>query len=165
MHSFFYIEILNISGNLITGNTFPSNFDSEELITFDASFNVIDDAFNISALYGLMNIENLYMAGCSIKATLPDDISELQNLVILDLDANVFISGTIPASLGDIPTLSEIYLGTNLLEGSLPTELGQLLNLTILDVQINFLTGVIPPELVGLPDLVINCEGNQIEGC
>jgi Leucine-rich repeat (LRR) protein len=165
LHYFFCKEFLNISRNQITADTFPTSFDSEELITFDASFNVINADFNISSFYGLINVENIHMAGCSIIASLPDDISELQNLITLDLDSNLFISGTIPASLGDIPSLSNIYLGSNLLEGFIPTELGQLLNLTNLELQLNSLTGVIPTELESLPNLVLNCEGNAIEGC
>ena len=106
------------------------------------------------------------MAGCSIVAALPDDISQLQNLVTIDLDSNLFLSGTIPASFGDIPSLENIYLGNNLLVGPIPTELGQLVNLTNLEVQTNFLTGTIPTEVEALPNLEnFNCGGNEIQGC
>jgi Leucine-rich repeat (LRR) protein len=106
------------------------------------------------------------MAGCSIIATLPEDISQLSNLVTIDLDSNLFLSGTIPPSLGDIPSLQNILLGSNLLVGSIPTELAQLSNLTSLELQVNFLTGIIPTELETLPNLEnFNCEGNTIEGC
>lgn len=106
------------------------------------------------------------MAGCSIIATLPEEISILQSLITLDLDSNLFLSGTIPASLGDIPTLENILLGSNLLEGTIPTQLAELVNLTTLELQMNFLTGTIPTEFETLTNLVtFNCEGNAIEGC
>ena len=159
-------EFLNVSRNAIIASAFPSRFGSPVLTTFDASFNPLDGPFNISSLYGLTGLQNVFMAGCSILATLPDDISALQNLVTLDLDSNLFLSGTIPSTLGDIPTLQSIYLGSNLLAGTIPSELAQLGNLTSLELQNNFLTGTIPPELGSLPTLVnFNCQGNTIEGC
>jgi Leucine-rich repeat (LRR) protein len=106
------------------------------------------------------------MAGCSIASTLPDDINDLQNLVTLDFDNNLSLSGTIPASLGEIASLQSILLGSNLLNGTIPTELAQIPNLTSLELQSNFLTGTIPTELEALPSLVnFNCTGNEIEGC
>ncbi|KAG7367059.1 RHS repeat-associated core domain containing protein [Nitzschia inconspicua] len=160
------LEFLNVSKNSINAADFPTRFGSPVLTTFDVSFNPLDGAFNISSLYGLTGLQNILMAGCSIVATLPDDISQLQNLVTLDFNNNLFLSGTIPASLGDIPSLQNILLGSNLLEGSIPADLARLANLTNLELQNNFLTGAIPPEIEALPNLVnFNCEGNTIEGC
>lgn len=160
------LEFLNVSGNAILADGFPTRFRSPVLTTFDASSINLVGPFNISNFYGLTGLQNLYLASCSIMATLPDDISELKNLVTLDLDGNLLISGTIPASLGSIPTLQSIYLGSNLLEGTIPAELAQLGNLTNLELQNNFLTGTIPPELQSLPTLTnFNCANNTIEGC
>jgi Leucine-rich repeat (LRR) protein len=159
-------EFLNVSGNAILNDGFPTRFESTVLTTFDASFNNLDGPFNISSLYGLSGLQNLYMTGCSINATLPDDINQLQNLITLDLNRSLTISGTIPAALGDIPSLQSIYLGSNLLRGTIPSELAQLANLTNLELQSNSLTGTIPPEIQSLPTLTnFQCEGNSIDGC
>jgi Leucine-rich repeat (LRR) protein len=159
-------EFLNVSSNAILNDGFPKRFGSTVLTTFDASFNNLDGPFNISSLYDLSGLQNLYMAGCSINASLPDDINQLQNLITLDLNSSLLLSGTIPASLGDIPSLQSIYLGSNLLTGTIPAELAQLANLTNVELQFNDLTGNIPSEIQSLPTLAnFNCEGNSIDGC
>lgn len=155
-----------MSGNAIINNDFPSRFGSTVLSTFDASLNPLEGEFNVSVFFGATNLQNLLMAGCSINATLPEDIDQLQNLITLDFENNLSISGPIPTALGAITSLENIFMGTNLLTGTIPTQLAQLVNLTNLELQFNTLTGAIPTEFENLPKLVnFNCEGNSVEGC
>ena len=103
------------------------------------------------------------MAACFVRSSLPDDISVLQSLVTLDLDSNLFLSGTIPSSLGEIPTLEKLLLASNELAGTIPSELAQLENLTILELQLNSLSGTIPTEFETLTNLQnFNYSGNSI---
>ena len=157
------IEILNVSQNAIGGDDFPSRFQSTALTTVDFSFNNLNTTFDLSSLTGLVNIQNIHMASCSIQSSLPNNISVLQSLATIDLDSNVFLEGTIPSSLGDISTLQKILLASNSLSGTIPVELAQLENLTIFELQFNSLTGTIPTEFGTLTNLeTFNTTGNNI---
>ena len=58
----------------------------------------------------------------------------------LDLNYNQ-LSGTIPAELGNLSSLTELELGGNQLSGTIPVELGNLTRLTTLDLNYNQLSG------------------------
>ena len=160
----FYLstEILNVSRNEIDGDTFPNRFQSTALKTLDLSFNNLNTTFNISSLTGLVNIQNIHMASCSVRSSLPDDISVLQSLVTFDFNNNLFLSGTIPSSFGEIASLEKLLLASNELTGTIPSELARLENLTILELQSNSLSGTIPAEFEKLTDLTFNYSGNSI---
>ena len=70
----------------------------------------------------------------------------------LDL-ASESLSGTIPASLGNLFELTELDLSNNSLTGSIPDEIGWLHNLDTLRLSGNSLTGCIP---LALKDVAIN---------
>jgi len=57
------------------------------------------------------------------------------------------LTGTIPASLGQLTKLSTLYFAYNSLTGTIPTTLGLLTNMEWMDVFDNQLTGTIPSEL------------------
>jgi len=63
------------------------------------------------------------------------------------------LSGRIPASLGDIPTLEWVRLDLNRLEGPLPPELANAAGLEELLLAGNRLTGPIPGEFTRLSAL------------
>ena len=90
-----------------------------------------------------------------------DSFQLLQDLVIVGCN----ITGTIPTTLGNMPTLELIDLSDNDLTGTLPTELGQIVGLRVLEVNGNKLTGTIPSELGMLTKLtLLNLGDNQITG-
>ena len=57
------------------------------------------------------------------------------------------LSGQIPAELGDLARLEELWLTANALNGEIPSELGALGSLEVLSLAVNRLTGLIPSEL------------------
>lgn len=63
------------------------------------------------------------------------------------------IAGTIPAALGDLPTLERLNLAHNELGGAIPAELGALARLKLLDLHANRLSGPIPAALTALSGL------------
>jgi hypothetical protein len=63
------------------------------------------------------------------------------------------LTGVIPAELGNLTSLEELYLHDNHLTGTIPAELGNLTNLDILLLDSNQLTGPIPTELMNLANL------------
>lgn len=70
----------------------------------------------------------------------------------LDLNDNT-LRGSIPAELGLLSNLEELFLYENDLTGPIPPELGNLANLSVLDLGNNNLTGSIPPVLGSLSNL------------
>ncbi len=82
----------------------------------------------------------------------------------LDLSRNN-LTGTMPAELGNLSSLTNLSLVYNQLTGAIPTELGSLSNLMRLYLTGNQLTGAIPPELGSLSNLeIIALAGNQLTG-
>ena len=63
------------------------------------------------------------------------------------------LNGRLPAHLGNLESLAQLYLQYNELSGPIPAELGSLANLKILNLWHNNLTGSIPPELARLTGL------------
>ena len=75
------------------------------------------------------------------------------------------LTGSIPASLGSLTALRELYLDDNQLTGSIPASLGSLMNLQRLDLSDNQLTGSIPDSLGNLTRLgYLGLFRNQLTG-
>jgi Leucine-rich repeat (LRR) protein len=63
------------------------------------------------------------------------------------------LTGNIPESIGNLDSLSKLYLGSNNLTGGLPVSIGKLVHLTILSLTSNQLTGTIPSSIGNLIEL------------
>ena len=75
------------------------------------------------------------------------------------------MSGPIPPELGQLSSLTSLWLASNQLSGPIPPELGQLSNLTTLVLHVNQLSGPIPRELGQLSSLTSLWLGwNQLSG-
>jgi hypothetical protein len=71
----------------------------------------------------------------------------------------------IPAELGQLGALADLYLGQNELSGAIPAELGQLGALAELSLSQNELSGPIPAELGQLGALThLYLDENQLTG-
>ncbi len=85
-------------------------------------------------------------------------------VVAIDLTGNN-LSGSIPASFGDLTAMFSIDLDDNNLTGTIPSSLGNLAELQYLSIILNKLSGPIPPELGNLSQLVwIRLSNNEITG-
>ena len=77
-----------------------------------------------------------------------------RRVVEINLDAKS-LSGSIPAELGNLASLTALNLSNNELSGSIPTQLGNLANLRFLFLYGNELSGPIPAALGKLASLVV----------
>ena len=75
------------------------------------------------------------------------------------------LSGQIPADLGRLGNLEELWLYTNALSGTIPSEMGSLANLTWLFVSGNNLSGQIPETLNNLSLDRLWLHKNDFTGC
>ncbi|MEM7800632.1 MAG: hypothetical protein AAF633_15670, partial [Chloroflexota bacterium] len=98
------------------------------------------------------HVTRLHLSFASLSGSIPSEIGNLPNLIMLDLEANT-LSGPIPAEIGNLSQLEQIYLEANRLTGEIPPNLGQLPNLIILSMSANNFTGEIPPSLGNLSAL------------
>ncbi|XP_065879470.1 receptor like protein 29-like [Euphorbia lathyris] len=111
----------------------------------------------------VLSIFNCFVAS---PATLPPSLFHASSsLEHLALNSNPNLSGSIPSTLGHIPSLRVLSLSQNNLHGSIPVELGSLVNLEQLDLSYNNLTGEIPEELGELERLeILDLSWNGLQG-
>lgn len=75
------------------------------------------------------------------------------------------LDGEIPAGLGDLSQLQNLYLAYSQLSGEIPPELGKLSQLVVLNLSGNQLSGEIPAELGSLSQLQwLILDNNQLSG-
>ncbi len=109
-------------------------------------------------------VAQIGLSNNNLTGTLPASLGNLSQLTILGLLGN-HIGGTIPASLGNLSNLKNLTLGSNNFSGEIPASLGNLSNLTYISVIYNSLSGAIPTSLGNLPNLlVLDLNYNSLNG-
>jgi len=99
-----------------------------------------------------------------LSGSVPAKLGNLSSLTSLSLRVNE-LSGSIPPEIGNLDNLVELELNSNQLSGSIPPEIGNLGNLVELELSSNQLSGSIPVELGNLPNLTyIRLESNLLSG-
>ena len=99
-----------------------------------------------------------------LSGSLPAELGELTSLSYLILYSNE-LSGLIPPELGQLANLDYLSLGNNNLSGPTPLELGKLENLGVLWLGGNSLSGSIPAELSNLDNLThLSLGSNSLSG-
>ena len=105
----------------------------------------------------------LELPGNNLSGTLPAALGTLTSLTTLDLSDNR-LSETIP-DLSALNQLQDLYLGDNQLSGTIPDWLGSLTGLQDLSLRDNRLTGPIPEDWDALNQLdVLYLDDNQLNG-
>ena len=113
---------------------------------------------------GTGRVTQIGLSNNNLTGTLPASLGNLSQLTILGLLGN-HIGGTIPASLGNLSNLKNLTLGSNNFSGEIPASLGNLSNLTYISVIYNSLSGPIPTSLGNLPNLlVLDLNYNSLNG-
>lgn len=109
---------------------------------------------SIPGLFGqsLNALQILDLRSCSVNGPIPSSLGNLRTLSHLYLSNNN-LTGIISPALGLLSELSVLDLSQNTLTGSISSGFESLANLTRLDLSSNFLSGPIPPGLGNLSRL------------
>ena len=109
----------------------------------------LDEWYGVSADWGI--VVGLNLGDNGLTGSIPAELGDLHTLTELDLSDN-YLTGPIPAELGDLGSLTELHLYDNDLTGPIPAELGDLESLTDLRLHGNSgLRGPLPNALAGVP--------------
>ncbi|KAL6130732.1 hypothetical protein ACLB2K_069111 [Fragaria x ananassa] len=109
-------------------------------------------------------VTNISLQGKGLWGQIPSSVGDLKSLTGLYLHFNA-LSGKIPKEIADLDQLSDLYLNVNNLSGSIPRQIGNLPNLQVLQLCYNKLTGGIPTELGHIRSLtVLALQSNQLRG-
>jgi RHS repeat-associated protein len=104
------------------------------------------------------------LSGNQLTGSIPASLGNLAELQYLYLYKNK-LSGPIPEALGRLSKLLGLNIGENQLTGSIPASFAQLRSLSILGLGQNKLTGTIPPYLGSFGDLsALDLSANQLTG-
>ncbi|CAK9237261.1 unnamed protein product [Sphagnum troendelagicum] len=115
---------------------------------------------NIST--NIVVVVGLTLDSASIVGTLPNEIGNLTNLVILSLTGNPGLTGPIPAEIANLSSLQILDLHGNSFTGNIP-DLNALVNLQQLDLSGNQLTGQFPNVNNILCLQTLKLSGNQLD--
>uniref|UniRef100_A0A0V0IUE5 Putative leucine-rich repeat receptor-like protein kinase-like n=1 Tax=Solanum chacoense TaxID=4108 RepID=A0A0V0IUE5_SOLCH len=111
----------------------------------DFSYNEINGSLPES-ITNLSSLMVLNLESNNLDGEIPLDVKKLQKLSFLNLRNNRF-RGDIPAAIGDISGLVEIDLSRNNLTGEIPESVSELPNLSSFNVSYNSLSGPVPTYL------------------
>ncbi len=121
----------------------------------------------VASWYGVQvdtggRVTSLALGGNNLTGSLPAQLGDLASLSILQLYANK-LTGPIPADLGKLVNLEILFLEDNDLSGRLPEELGQLAKLEWFWVKDNEdLRGPLPVSLMQVPLIQFHYSGTQL---
>lgn len=102
-----------------------------------------------SGIFNISSLQSISLSANDLYGNLPMDMCDrIPNLNGLYLSYNQ-LSGQIPTSLHKCAKLQLISLSYNEFIGSIPKDIGNLSELEVLYLGQNYLTGTIPPSLLG----------------
>ncbi len=122
----------------------------------------------VSTWYGITvsgdRVSEIGLYDNALDGTIPSELGNLSSLTGLYINTNS-LSGEIPAELGNLSNLTVLNLCENSLSGSVPTSLGDLTNLAELYLHNNNLTGSVPSQLGSLSNLTnLHMHQNSLSG-
>jgi Leucine-rich repeat (LRR) protein len=122
----------------------------------------------VSTWYGITTSANrvtlVNMNNNNLIGTIPPEMGNLTSMTGLYLGRNQ-LTGEIPVEIFDLSELIDLYLYQNQLGGEIPIEIGNLANLKLLVLMNNQLTGEIPVEIGNLSSLeALAIRDNEFSG-
>ncbi|EEF42998.1 leucine-rich repeat receptor protein kinase HPCA1 [Ricinus communis] len=112
-----------------------------------------------------LRVTSITLSSIGITGQLSGDISNLQELQILDLSYNKGLEGTLPESIGNLKKLTNLILVGCGFSGPIPNSIGSLQQLVFLSLNSNGFSGGIPPSIGNLAKLYwLDLADNKLEG-
>ncbi|CAI5461970.1 unnamed protein product [Closterium sp. Yama58-4] len=112
----------------------------------------------------LQKLQSLRLHYINLSGTIPASIGNLTALTTLILSNNS-LSGSIPEAISSLKQLQELDLHSNKMSGTIPASIGNLTTLTTLKLSNNHLIGTIPAAITALTNLEsLDLSGNQLTG-
>ncbi|KAK9992973.1 hypothetical protein SO802_022676 [Lithocarpus litseifolius] len=109
-------------------------------------------------------LTELYFGANEISGTIPATLGNLVNLIGLGMEHNLF-TGLIPTIFEKFQKIQALHLNGNRFLGELPTFIGNLTQLFLLNLDENRLEGSIPPSLGNCPNLQsLDISQNNLSG-
>ncbi|KAK6121635.1 hypothetical protein DH2020_044626 [Rehmannia glutinosa] len=147
--------------------TIKASLDPQNLILSSWSPNATDPcnaSFEGIACNEHGQVVNISLQGKGLSGKIPPEIGQLKSLSGLYLHFNK-LHGFVPKELSNLTELTDLYLNVNNLSGDIPPEIGDMSNLQVLQLCYNRLTGNIPTQLGSLKKLnVLALQSNQLSG-
>ncbi|KAF5946402.1 hypothetical protein HYC85_016630 [Camellia sinensis] len=123
-----------------------------------------DGSFDGVACDELGRVVNISLQGQGLAGKIPAEIGQLKSLSGLYLHFNE-LYGVVPEEIANLSQLSDLYLNVNNLSGEIPPVIGTMANLQVLQLCYNKLTGSIPTQLGSLEKLSdLALQYNQLTG-
>ncbi|MCD7451934.1 hypothetical protein HAX54_014198 [Datura stramonium] len=144
------LKRLYLAGNNLTGESskgelkfLSSLTNCRYLENIEVSLNQLNGVLPTSLGNLSASLQMFEAFGCKIKGTIPAGIGNLTSLTGIYLDSNE-LTGFIPNTIGKLKNLERIYLEYNRLEGYIPTAICQLSKLGDIYISHNMIGGAIP---------------------
>jgi len=153
------IEELRFDNNDLVGPIPPQIGNLTNLVTLEISDTQVSGPIP-PEIMSCVNLRNLIIFRTDIEGPIPSNIDQLQNLENLLLFQNPNLNGEIPSELGNIPSLTVLFMENNDFTGLIPESLTNLPSIHNLNVQNNNLFGFIP-DFTGTTIQFLSINGNR----
>ncbi|XP_057821446.2 receptor-like protein kinase HSL1 [Cryptomeria japonica] len=157
------LQVLSLHANLLN-STVPAYLGNlTSLVQLNLAWNPTITGTLPPELGNLINLENLWVAACSIGGKIPSELGNLLHLTNFDISQNQF-TGSIPESIAKLKNVVQIELYSNKLSGPIPSAMGDLKALKRFDASSNMLNGSIPDGFGSLDLESLNLYENNLTG-
>ncbi|KAL0369211.1 UNVERIFIED_CONTAM: putative LRR receptor-like serine/threonine-protein kinase [Sesamum calycinum] len=149
---------INVHNNVLSGAIPFSMFNISTVTMLELSANHFSGQLPSTFGLSLPNLLELYLSDNKLSGAIPSYITNASSLRILDMGSNSFTGpmpnfGSIPAEIGNLTNLRDLYLDNNELTGLIPGTLGKSKQLIRIYLEHNKLEGRIPSDLCQLSNL------------
>ncbi|KAJ4841832.1 hypothetical protein Tsubulata_045886 [Turnera subulata] len=157
------LQDLNLGLNNLTDLSFISTMaNCKKLIIIQLGFNQFNNILPASIGNLSTALQELNMASCKIKGSIPGEIGNLSSLTKLTMADNE-LTGPVPTTIGRLKKLQGLSFSNNRLEGPIPNDICQLGYLYILFLNNNKLVGSIPTCLGSVTFLrILRLDANNL---